>query len=252
MRLLIIGNSHVGSLKRGWDLLKHELRVLPGIDLRFAAVVGDGLSLLETDNCVLKSEIKWITNSIKLTFGESEINLKKLNPDAILFYGLSLPFPYYFFKRCRVNGYSSAFLADALANISSDWGVKFIKKTRFCCNAKFFLSEPFRADEKVIDEKKYPDDSAVRKEMNDVFSWANNNFFNKIGVEYFTQPFHTMNAARKRTKYEYTIGSRRLIGSDQVDGELHPQDDRDHMNELFGKELLVEFLDYVEKKLQEK
>ena len=84
MRLLIIGNSHVGSLKRGWDLLKHELRVLPGIDLRFAAVVGDGLSLLETDNCVLKSEIKWITNSIKLTFGESEINLKKFSLHILL------------------------------------------------------------------------------------------------------------------------------------------------------------------------
>ena len=88
-KLLIIGNSHVGSLKRAWDGMRSTYDM--DVELSFAATRGQGLLNAHIKNGVLSIENDpHAERGLVHTYGRKTLDLLKPGFDHILVYGLKL------------------------------------------------------------------------------------------------------------------------------------------------------------------
>lgn len=227
--ILVIGNSHIASLKNGWELIKDEYH--SQFSLSFLGARRDGIATLQTDQGILYSNDKTVTNSFVYTFGQETVNLTELAPDAILMYGMNMYFPHRFIAECRQNSYSTAVQRVAFQDmLKHTWAYQIIAKIKKIYTGRVFASIPFRAGN--ADEKMTDGDGAYPLEELNIF--ANAYFFNTIGIEYITQPISTLNLSTMATLVKYSKGSTRLAVGFENDNEQHSTRDTVHMNADFG------------------
>lgn len=109
MKIAVIGNSHIGSLKRGADMIAPQ--DIPH-DLRYFGARSNGLKDLRTEGTSLVPTSDEVTNAIAFTSG-GETRIDTDAYDAFLLYGMEArPF---FAPIDRF--YSSAVLARALKDV---------------------------------------------------------------------------------------------------------------------------------------
>ena len=246
MRLLILGNSHVGALKRGWEGFAAEDR--DDTDIRFAAARGALMQAAKLDRGVLSSQHPALRESLRFTYGDDTIDLSSLSPDAILVYGMGLrPDFSAWYLGVRGRRYSRACQAAALRDSCGAFGYDVALRLRAQVDVPVFVSEPIRARQETAGDPGHgdigpPRAAAPRPLVLAALETANDLFGTEFGISAFLQPAETLETAELVTRTEFTRGSRRLaIGRDD-DDQLHGEADFAHMNDHFGQVFLKAFL----------
>ena len=91
MNILIIGDSHVGSIKRAWDEVSCSI---DDVKLHFAAGRHNSFSHVDIKDGILSSANKKTSKDLEYTFGSPLVDVNKLNLKAVLLYGMGLAVPF--------------------------------------------------------------------------------------------------------------------------------------------------------------
>ena len=240
MRIIIIGNSHVGALKRAWDQLKDSYI---GIEIYFVAAASDLIKNLEIHGNKILTQNSLLNENIKLTFGNYEIDYKKLNPDVCLFYGMNMGCPSRFIRRSTLGNFTKHFVNNAMNDYFSShaWGYEIAEMISLKFKGNFYASHPIASSHDIKLET-FSDES---------YEWVSNavSYFNKIlikkNIKYFIQPYKTFHPSRYQTFLEFSINSQRLGIEDGPDAKKHPNNDFTHMNNKFGTVFLESFINEI-------
>lgn len=224
MRLCVIGNSHLGSLKESESAaLEHsELK-----SLDFFAKGSTGLKdlLVDIPSKSLVPATKSLEKSFLLTSNGSSI-IDEKSYDAFLAYGLGYQ-PYFQPKQFYSSKLNNAAFVDS---IHGSLLFEVVAKLRAITDKPIFVGHvPFRAVESI--ESEFMDDSylTVIEQVND---YLKRKFLNTILIH---QPSKTICDGR-RTRPEYCRGSIRMATGDSRDNTKHPENDLSHMNGSYGEE----------------
>ena len=231
MKVCIIGNSHIGSLKRAWDNLKDDYK---NIDIIFFGSTGDSLSELEISDFKLVSKSEEINKNLILTSG-TDGEISPLDYDHLLIYGLGL--------QNFVIGKEPFYSKDVIEAAFND------------CIKESLLYKIFILIREISDQHIYVGHSPLSaadqiksegpsEEYLNAVKKLNHNFFNLHNSELLFQPFQTIVNGAKTHK-DYSKNSLRLFPNKQGDLVKHPGDDKIHMNEDFGTIWLKAFLDKI-------
>ena len=138
MRLCILGNSHVGSLKLGWGIVAHQY---PNVEITFFASRQRKMEAFRVEKNSLVPDNKALKTAIAYTSGGLTV-IDMQHYDVCLLYGLDLN-PYLL----PDTFFSAAILKEAvLGNVSSSvsWGL--LHKIRMISDkAVFFGHTPLHA-----------------------------------------------------------------------------------------------------------
>lgn len=89
MRVCIIGNSHIGVLKKAW--LDGLCTQNPGLDLTFFGAQRDLLRTVQADDGRLRSQDKLTRRSLAMTTGLKDPDIRVADFDCVLLHGLVDP-----------------------------------------------------------------------------------------------------------------------------------------------------------------
>lgn len=229
MKIGVIGNSHVGALKRAWDLFSLEDK--KEIDLTFFAVGSRGMQDLEPRDGKLIAKTQKLADALIFTSeGKSEID--PLEYDIFLLYGL---FAAAHFKE-NEKFYSKAATQRAMQDlVENQLSFEVLLKLRSITNKKIYVGHnPFKAAENIINMKAHDGYLTGLKELND-------KVYNQYNAEIIPQPLETIVNLRS-TNPIYTKNSKKLATGKKEDNELHPEQDNFHMNDDYGRLWLIEFI----------
>lgn len=232
MKLVIIGNSHIGSLRRAWEEISGNY---PSVEIVFFGSKRDtlkhmkvqGRKIVPTDNIVLKS-ISFVSG------GRSSIDPAEF--DVALIYGAQAE-PFFF----PVNSfYSSQVIRRTMEDLARGRvHFKLANMIRRLSDMPVYIGHtPLRA------ARKRPRDQSLDSYTRGL-ALLNEVVFAPMSVRMVSQPLETI-VNGNGTDMKYTVGSRRLAVGNAGDDELHSEKDRYHMNEEFGKLWLEKFFSELE------
>lgn len=228
MKLAIIGDSHIGSLKRVWDRISPEY---PSVDIVFFGARGDRLKDLARDGRRLAPGTDLLRSALKFTSGGCEdIDLDAF--DALLIYGLGA----HAFFRHKDLFFSSQALRRAMEDMTRErLFFKILKLVEGAFDRPVFVGHgPLLAASRGSGAQNV-DAYALGLEL------VNNVIFEPMGARMISQPLETI-VNGWNTDKKYSQASKRMAVGDQFDDQLHPEDDIGHMNEDFGAAWLKKFL----------
>lgn len=224
MKVCVIGDSHCGALKRGWDVLAAQHR---GLELTFFAAGGysPGFDLLKIERgLVVSADTQLQKSFFETSKGHEFIDLNGF--DIHLVYGLwCLPF----FRDGRY--ISEQVLSQSMTDhFSIATSLKVVRLFKSQLNNVVYVGHnPLLS---VID-----DSTQASDEYMEGIELANKIFFGPMGCELIAQPEETV-VGNRFTASRYSVGSKRFL-SDKV---YHDSKDRKHMNDVFGVLWLENFL----------
>lgn len=227
MRICVLGNSHVASLKKGWDLIKDRYE---NIDLTFFAQRQRGLIDLEIKDGMLFPSTISLKNAISYTSGGRD-HIDFSLYDSCLIYGLGLK-PY---KASPDQFFSENVLSFALKDhISKTVSLRTLLKIKKVSSITTYVGhQPLLAAQEendIGDLRLYFEGFELLKQ-----------YFNKeYGCNLVSQPSNTI-CGGFNTMQVFSSQSTRLDIGDGISGEEHPVNDVEHMNDLFGAKYLEEF-----------
>jgi hypothetical protein len=220
MRLAILGNSHLGSLKRAWDKISSEF---PSLEIVFFGARGNTLENMRSQGRKLVPTTPEAVAALKFTSGgRSEIDLDGY--DAVLIYGCSAQ-PFFTPKR----NYSKQAIFRTMSDLSSGFHFRLLQMARSAAaDLPIYLGhDPLLAAE-----------PSPQGQGNDAYldgmALLNQTILEPVGARMIGQPLDTI-VNGNRTHIKYARGSKRLAIGDHVDDELHPERDIFHMNDEFGE-----------------
>lgn len=228
MKICIIGNSHVGALKRGWDriALKH-----PGTEITFFAHRANGMAGLKVAGNSLVPANEVLKKAIHFTSG----GLERITPadyDAFLIYGL---------KACpnfanRKQFISSPAARQALVDLTKGrLSFKLLGMLRPLTDRIIYIGhDPLPAAGEVRSERPATD-------YVDGIAALNETIYRPLGAELIAQPASTIVNGRQ-TGPDFGRGSKRLAIGDGRDDRAHPVGEDGHMNDDFGEIWMEAFL----------
>ena len=236
MKILVIGDSHVASLKRAYDNLSREME---DIKLFFVASKGGGLSSVKVRKGVLCSDDNSVLKNIEYTFGSARVDINNLDLDAILLYGMHLAVPFSF-ARSIINGvYSEQFLEESFNDfLIQKWGFRLAIDVASNTSVRTYIASPFPSRE-GLPIQEFSSDLYARKL--EAISFFQERFLSDLNLNYYLQPTETFSPNCK-TFTDYSIGSKRLDVGNKFDDEEHPTNDYIHMNDLFGEIFIKSFI----------
>ena len=246
-KLLIIGNSHVGSLKRAWDGMRSTYDM--DVELSFAATRGQGLLNAHIKNGVLSIENDpHAERGLVHTYGRKTLDLLKPGFDHILVYGLKLEPNFlitydsfadrHYSEKCK-----EIAIGDTFRQV---WGFNFARRIQQVVGFDVWMSCPMQAVNSCTPKNNSDKYSAERAaQINEAVQFVNQKVLKALHIKYLIQPLETFDINACRTMKKFARGSRRLSIGDSHDGEMHPIDDVVHMNEEFGKRFLRKFMKQV-------
>lgn len=228
MRLAIVGNSHIGCLKRAWDAMQQDR---PALDPVFFGARGKALGELRPEGDALVPTTGELAASLRFTSGGRD-RIRPDEFDAVLIFGTeAYPLilnPRYF--------YSDQVLARAARDITEPYlyfGV--LKQLRAVSARPIFIGHaPLTA------AARNGTDQSIEPYLNGL-AFMNRAVFAPLGARMVAQPAATI-VNGNRTSIEFAKGSRRLAIGDGLDDTPHPEEDVGHMNERFGEIWLRAFL----------
>lgn len=243
MKICIIGNSHVGSLKRAWqdkresDNPEHSLTFFAARRrLIKHSVVTDGKLVPTSDE--LRKSFAFTSD------GQEQIDLAAY--DVFLVYCL-------FVKPYQSNGAlcTRACLTAAVDDyFTPQLGIQIARSIRASTSAQVFLGhDPLTAAPEGSDAE--PPAPSLDPKLDDYIAgltYANALFFKPQNMTLLEQPKETRVPDQFQTRASFAKGSRRLSIGDHLDNIEHEADDRRHMNEAFGGLYLDRFFQILEKR----
>jgi hypothetical protein len=228
MKICVLGNSHVGSLKRGWDLIRSEFR---GQEITFFAHRAGGLIGLMPHQGKLVPNNEELAKALAFTSGgKREIDPKEY--DVFLIYGAITNASFIQDSQHYSRAVRERTLSDLVAN---SLAFILLKRLRTLTDKAIFIGHmPLLAATEIL-FKTTPSDYLANLKL------ANEVSYRPLNAELVTQPLSTIvNGAN--THPAFSKGSKRLAIGDRYDDEAHPETDTDHMNDRFGEIWLREFL----------
>lgn len=227
MKLAVIGNSHIGALKHGWNEISQQFKA---IELVFFGSRGASLQYLELRDHRLSPTHPGVLASIMFTSGgRAEIDPAEF--DAFLIYGLDSPA----FFHDRKQFYSRQALLSAMEDgIKGKIYVKIIEMIRAVSTHPIYVGHMPLFASPVTGSSESADNYTQGIAM---FS---ENLFSKYEVRMVAQPLETI-VNGVNTDIKYSVGSRRLAVGDDLDDELHVSHDVMHMNSQYGRLWLERF-----------
>ncbi|MDD5276562.1 MAG: hypothetical protein PHR16_10830 [Methylovulum sp.] len=230
LNICVLGNSHVGSLKFGWDLIKPDYAK---INITFFAARADRMRYLSIEKGVLIPTTPYLKKSITQTSGGFEtINLSAF--DVCLIYGLKFSFPYKLeFDRTSHYFSKAVYEHSILDTLSDTLSMQTLKKVRSLSDMPVYIGHnPLTA---------YSKNPFLGKKINySEFVSCVNRILIADKATLLAQPEETL-IENIYTKTEYKSGA---IGMDVGDGSANkPYADKDnlHMNGEFGRIYLESF-----------
>ncbi|MES2997115.1 MAG: hypothetical protein V4733_09935 [Verrucomicrobiota bacterium] len=221
MKLCIIGNSHVGALKRAWNQMEGSYS---GTKIDFFAHRGDGMADLVVDGARLVANNRVLRDAMHFTSGGKDF-IEPAAYDCILVYALGLK-SYHGLSAQGVSARVKELAAGDGVRSSVSFGV--MEKIRRISDKKIHLGHaPLPAAEEVT----------TRNKPSGYFAgvrFLNEKIFGALNSELVAQPRATIVNSRN-TDPEFTKSSKRLEIGDKLDGKLHPEYDASHMNDEFGR-----------------
>ena len=229
MRVCVIGNSHAGSLKRGWDLIKDDYK---DHSITFFASPRQNMQALELKNEALVPKTRALSKHLSFTSGgQNQINIKDY--DIFLLYGLGMRLP---FLDARL---STAVLDHTFDDILfSSLSYRISKFIRPATDLPVFIAYNPRPAINVAENQsiKFLTHADIVNRMNKLIDIEN--------TRIIPQPADTLSDGYN-TKPEYRKGSIRLEVSDQTTNTAQPPEDKAHMNAEFGADYLRYFFDTI-------
>lgn len=236
MKICIIGNSHVGALKRAWDEL-FDAEIKLKYELTFFAAKADGISDLELNGNVLAPNSDVIRRSIEFTSGGyGEIKLD--NYDAFLIHGLV---PSYFDSNVF---YSISAIDRSLNDLYLDSiGYNIYSMITNVFKGPVYLGHPpLKSNEKLESLDYSENHSLLYSKGIDI---VNKKYFGESCGKLIKQPACTMSVNQNCTLAKFTKGSTRLELNNKQGHSPHPKNENRHMNSTFGKLWLESFLSII-------
>jgi hypothetical protein len=226
-RIFVIGNSHVGSLKQGWDRICQDT---DDVELVFFAHRGEKIGALQPRGRSLIAASEDLKSALRFTSGgRDKIDLR--DSDLVLLYGMGL-------KVSHETGciYSERVQNQALKDqVNRSIAYALLKKIRSISDVPVVVGHdplPARRYDRPGDSRQYLD--RVRA-MSDLM-------FSPLNAVLLNQPMQTVKTGFQ-TKPKYTSSSSRLAIGRRIDNELHPEKDIRHMNAVFGEMFLAELFE---------
>ena len=239
MNILVVGNSHAGSLKRAYDNVFGDIN---NVKFHFVASRGKRLSSMEVIEGVLSSKKPKLMKDIEHTFGSALVDINKLDLDAVLMYGLELTIPFDFVRSVINKVYSKQFVEECFKELSKKFGYRLANNIAVNTSVPTYIASPFFSG-KGIHKEKYSSDLYTQK--HEEIAAFQEQFLNNLKLRYFLQPIETFNP-NCETFTEYATGSKRLAVGGKRDDKLHPTSDYRHMNDTFGKIFIQSFVKSLE------
>jgi len=228
MRICVLGNSHIATLKQAWDIRPHKAH-----SLTFFGAVRDTLLGLRVRKGLLIPDNDALADSLAFTSG----GLRRIDPaqyDAFLVFGL-----------CRkvhrqvenfAPGLSSAVLEQTLGDYWQARNLyRMAKRLARISKKPVYLGHSpleIRSPEMAVDQGDYPA----------FISASNRLVFAPVNAELLPQPPATV-LGGLATPARFGIGSTRLADGRPRPNAQHPEGERCHMNADFGALWLGAFFD---------
>jgi len=219
MRVCVLGNSHVGCLKQGWDLMREAY---PNVDLTFFAARSDGLSGLYLSAGALKARGALLVDSIRHTSGGLDC-IKGEDYDVFFLHGLNFSFP-----RCDYL-LSSAVRSDLLKDV---WRSSLNYKVGLLVKSMTSFPVYIGHNPQVSSRREILENSG-KYTYADLYVHMGN-IIRDDGFELISQPESTI-VNNWNTSLSFSIGSSRLDVGDENSNDEHPPSDLRHMNAAFGR-----------------
>lgn len=234
MKICVMGNSHVGSLKRGWDEIKGDY---PEHEITFFAQRSDGLEGLIAHDGKLIANNEKLAKALEFTSG----GRKEIDPndhDIFLIYGAGVNINWVADNHFYSNAVIESSLNDLVTNTLS---FSLLKRLRALTDKPVFIGHlPLVPAMEVVSDA-IPMDYIARVER------INKITYHPLNAELVRQPSSTI-VNGNNTHPDFSKGSKALAVGDSGDNVFHPESDNDHMNDKFGEIWLREFLEkYVER-----
>jgi hypothetical protein len=234
MKICVMGNSHVGSLKRGWDEVRTNYREH---EITFFAQRSDGLEGLIAQNGKLIPNNEKLASALEFTSGgKKEIEPKEY--DVFVIYGAGVNINWVVENHFYSNAVIESSLNDLVTNTLS---FHLLQRLRALTNKPVFIGHlPLVPAVEVLSDTRPSDYIARVERINEIA-------YRPLGAELVRQPLSTIVNGNK-THPDFSKGSKALAVGDSGDNVSHPESDSDHMNDKFGEIWLREFLtEYVGK-----
>ena len=225
IRLCAFGNSHLASLKSGWESLRPSA---PDVSVTFFGSRQMGLNGLCVQDGRLVPDSERLQKDIAFTSG----GLTAVDPtdyDVFMIYALSFLPP-----QLPSDGAFSAGFIEACCNecFETSLAYKLGKRLRSISDKRIIIAHTsLNAGHAEI--RALGDYSTIEPCLRKAVA--------ERGFEFVAQPPVTI-SERQFTKLEYSVGSRRLDIGDAVSNHLHPRSDLEHMNGDYGRLLMSEVL----------
>jgi hypothetical protein len=227
MKICVIGNSHVGALKRAWDKLSPAN---PTREMVFFAHRVDGMAALKVEGNQLVPTSESLEAAMKFTSGGLDHILPK-DYDVFLIYGLRANPNFDSGDRFISRQVRQQAVDDLTQNKLS---LKILKMVRQLTDARIFLGHnPLSSASALVPNtstEAYESGIAVLNEL----------FYGPMGAEMLVQPLRTIVNGRN-TDAAFSQDSQRLAISDSKGEDRHPKGEDRHMNQAFGEIWLGEF-----------
>ena len=225
-RICILGNSHVASVKQGWENIGEDW---PGIDVSFFAQAGNqGLQSVCVDGHHLTSKQSKARNSFSLTHGKERMDIESY--DSFLIYGAR--------SRNYWPGntfYSRSCVETVIDDLTCDTPAQHVLSClRQVSEVPIFIGHsPLLAAKKIRDRN-------VSEEYLDGIQTLNRLHYSKYSAEMVAQPLTTIVNGRN-TAPEYSGGVAKLSSVLGGSDENSNSTDNTHMDGAFGEAWLTHF-----------
>jgi len=232
-KLCVLGNSHVGSLKRAWDRLKKS-HLGNNFEITFFADRGDLLKSLTAEHHFLTSDNIRVKRSLSFTSG----GLSKIDTNAydfFLIYGSQL-WPFWLYNDAF---YSLDFIKQSInKHLEQTQAKHLLTELRKSTTKPVFLGhDPILTQKSGCARFTHEDYNSGMHELN---IYLNKNH----SAQAIKQPNSTLDKGELCcTDISFLKNSRRLAIGFNNDNEIHPEDDLHHMNDNFGEIWIKNFLE---------
>jgi hypothetical protein len=228
MNICVIGNSHVGAIKRGWDEINSDFS---NVSVTFYCARGHGLnSLYSLDDKVLVSDDPIVTESLKYT-SKKDGTIKLRDYDAIFIYGLGLKSQSINFGSYFSKGFMDIFSKKA---ILSSLNFKVVKLVARITDSPIYVgANPLPPLFNKFNE-------SIEIKNLDYMAWVN--YFSELFLsttKLIPQPVETI-INNTNTIGKYSVGSKKIQLNSKEEKEFsgnnihHNQNDIEHMNDDYG------------------
>ena len=227
MKIGVLGNSHIGSLKKAWDLLQSEY---PDKEIVFFGHRGEGLKALRLEGTRMVPGTPSLRKAIKFTSGGSEF-VDTEDFDAILIYALGAR--EFFLDESKF--FSRKVLRQAAVDVT-----KHSLNSRILRDISGIYRKPIYVGHTPLPARaKGAEDSGCESYLKGV-QFIDELIYRPMGARFLPQPIETI-VNGNSTDLSYSTGSTRLAVGDKLDNERHPEKEIVHMNEAFGSMWLKNF-----------